>query len=447
MYQDERKDNAARQIEKSPIGRGTFSATDNGKNVLSLLDQAVVSGTSFLTTVVVGRTCGPQELGNYALAFSIALFVANAQESLISTPYTIYGNRLQRQERCEYAGSNLLYHILLSALAMTFFVLASLSTMNWAGTARLSAMSLALAGALPFMLLREFGRRLEFAHLNMANALRIDIAVAVLQMVGLGWLAAKGHLSAITAFLSLGGACSVVSVIWLISHRHIFVVKHNKFMNNLRQNWELGKWIFASQITSTGQAYVLYWLVALFQGTAATGAYAACWTVVLVANPLRLGIGNALSPQAARAFSDGGKQEVRRVVTQSATLLLLAMTVFCALLVPFGGKALVLLYGEQYAGHEHTVIILGFAMLLGAVSIAIDHGLKVIEMPNINFRASVLGLLLTLLIVPFAVPGLSILGAAYADAIGTALALGARWIAFSRATGGSPPFAVVTHDS
>ena len=42
---------------------------------LSVLDQGVVSGTRFLTTVLIGRACAPEELGLYSLGFSVVLIV------------------------------------------------------------------------------------------------------------------------------------------------------------------------------------------------------------------------------------------------------------------------------------------------------------------------------------------------------------------------------------
>lgn len=56
--------------------------------VLALIDQALVSGASFLTTVLIGRNTLPSQLGTYALSGAILIWVTNAQESLVSLPFT-----------------------------------------------------------------------------------------------------------------------------------------------------------------------------------------------------------------------------------------------------------------------------------------------------------------------------------------------------------------------
>src|SRR5438105_2895107 len=62
----------------------SLRATASGKGVLAVADQAVVSGTSFLTTVLIGRWCGPGELGIYSLGVTLLVSWVCVQESLIA---------------------------------------------------------------------------------------------------------------------------------------------------------------------------------------------------------------------------------------------------------------------------------------------------------------------------------------------------------------------------
>src|SRR5437879_3484327 len=76
---------------------------------LSVLDQAVVSGTSFATSVLLGRFTSQQELGVYYLALSVIYFARGVQEQLVSAPYMIYCSRKQGAALAEYAGSALMH--------------------------------------------------------------------------------------------------------------------------------------------------------------------------------------------------------------------------------------------------------------------------------------------------------------------------------------------------
>src|SRR5438132_4331641 len=95
-----------------------FFDTGSGNQALALIDQAVVSGTSFLTTILIGRWCGAGELGVYSLGFSLLVSWGSVQNSLISLPYTIYRLRSREGTQEECAGSALVHNGLLSAVAL-----------------------------------------------------------------------------------------------------------------------------------------------------------------------------------------------------------------------------------------------------------------------------------------------------------------------------------------
>src|ERR1700682_1558781 len=130
-------------------------------HALALADQAVVSGTSFLTMVVVGRSTSASELGLYSIASSLLVTSVTIQDSLISFPYTIQRHRLLGKS-ADHSDSSLKLSFLLSALCIVVLALAALGLSSWNAEAKLVAMIWALAAVAPFALLRAFGRRLAF---------------------------------------------------------------------------------------------------------------------------------------------------------------------------------------------------------------------------------------------------------------------------------------------
>src|SRR5688572_11745385 len=59
-------------------------------NSIALMDQAVVSGANFLTSVLVGRWCGLAELGAFALGCTVLVYALALQESFIASPYVVF---------------------------------------------------------------------------------------------------------------------------------------------------------------------------------------------------------------------------------------------------------------------------------------------------------------------------------------------------------------------
>ena len=171
-----------------------FSGTLFRKGTLSLIDQGVVSATNFLTMVLLGRTA-TQELGEYQLGFSIVLLAMCVQNALISSPYTLFGNRMEGRQRAQYAGSTLLHQWGLSALSTLVMVCVAIGTgMGW-GLTDFDYVAWTLAAMLPFILVREFVRRVAFAHLQMVTVLGLDVAASAMQLGGLIALRSLGYLS------------------------------------------------------------------------------------------------------------------------------------------------------------------------------------------------------------------------------------------------------------
>src|SRR5690242_2365543 len=61
----------------------------SGTRTLALADQAVVSGASFLTLILVSRWTNPSQVGHYSIGISMLLSTIAVQYSLVSLPYTI----------------------------------------------------------------------------------------------------------------------------------------------------------------------------------------------------------------------------------------------------------------------------------------------------------------------------------------------------------------------
>jgi O-antigen/teichoic acid export membrane protein len=397
---------------------------------LALADQAVVSGASFLTTVVIARWTFPSELGLYSIGISLLVSSIAIQESLILAPYTILRHR-PLGTRAEHAGSSLILSGLLSALGIVVLAVTALGLSARAVEPPLVAMTWTLAAVVPFVLVREFGRQFAFAQLHMGQVLMLDSAVAAIQLAGLGWLGWSGRMSSATACAALGVACASAAVVWLYLARGSFAIRRDQIRATMKQSWAISKWLFAGQISVLVQERTAYWLLALIAGATATGVYAACMSIVLFANPLIAGLGNILMPRAVLAFKEGGGARLRRQVARDSLLLAAVVGLFCLLILFAGQDVVEFLYpAQEYEGEGHTIMVLALATLAMAVGMPPTEALNSIERLREVFWTGSFAAVLTVVLVWSLVVGWSVLGAAYGLLAGNAARSAARWIAF-----------------
>jgi O-antigen/teichoic acid export membrane protein len=397
---------------------------------LALADQAVVSGTSFLTAVMIARWAFPDELGIYAMAISLLVSWVAVQESLVLLPYTIHRHRLQAIST-EHAGSYLALSSLFSIVAVAMFSMAALGLSTATAPHGLVTATFVLAAAVPFASLREFGRRFSFAHLRVLQSLALDLAASAVQLGGLAWLAWTDQLSAVTACATIGVAYAVPSIAWLYFSRDSFAIQKGQLRKTMRRSWLFGKWLLATRIAESLHAQAVYWLLALAIGTAATGAYAACMSIVSFANPIILGLFNILLPQASLALAKGGASRLQREAIRDALLLSAAMALFCVL-VAFGGERAMhlLFHGPQYEGQGHTLLVLALALLPSALGMPAANALAAIERPHGIFWASLAAMVVTVVLVWFLMLKWGLVGAAYGLLAGNAVGTLGRWAAF-----------------
>jgi len=401
-----------------------------GTHFLALADQAVVSGASLLSTVLVGRWAVPSELGIYTIGLSVLGSLLAIQDALILLPYAIQRHRPSRTA-AEHAGISLLHSGLLAAAATAALALAAAGGVVLGVDASLIWLILALVLTVPAAMQREFGRGYAFAHLHVAKALILDASVAALQLGVLGWLGSTGRLSAVGACAALGGACALTSLVWLYCARSNFVIRADQVRQATRESWGLGKWLCAGQITVTMQGYASYWLLPVLVGMTETGVYAACTSIASLANPLLTAFRNTLTPRAVLAFKEGGGANLRRQAFRDALVLVGGMSLFCVAIL-FGGDILmrVVYHGPEYGGRGHVVTVLAVAMMAAAAGAPASNALASMERPQAIVLATSVGTAVTLAAVWILAVEWGLPGAAYGFLAGNVAGAAARWAAF-----------------
>ncbi len=400
------------------------------RGVLSVADQFVVSGTHFLTSVIVGRVCGPQELGDYSLAFMMYLFAICVQRALISLPFTTYGNYLQGDERRAFSGSSLAHFAVFGLSAMALLGSASGALACGFGPPSLAPLVGMLAVTFPLAFLVEFARKFALARLKMTTLLSIDVAMSGIQIGGLLLLASLGRLSAVGAYAAMGVGAGIAGLTWLALRRDLFVIRRERIVADARRNWRCGRWLLVSQLTLVARSSAVLWLLALLLDAASIGIYVACETLVKLSGPLMMAVANVLFPSAARAYANRDMSEVRRLVFQSAAVLGTATTLMCGLFVWFGDLSMTRLYGEAYSGLGAIVTLLALAIIADALDTAAANGLLAIEQPNVIFIANLLGTVIMLAVSAVLVVKLGLVGAAWGSLMGRGVTSAVQWAAF-----------------
>ena len=399
---------------------GLLSDADARNGLLSVVDQAAVSGASFATSVLVGRLCEPESLGVYYLGLTVVFFIMGIQAELISVPYTIYRQRRRGQDLAIFTGSSLLHQVALSLATVLCLVGAALLLPFTTAPAALGPALWVLCGVVPFLLLRDFLRRLAFAQLKIGQACLLDVTVAVLQVAALLWLGSTGRLSATTVYAVMAASCAGPCLAWFALRQQPLQFSRARAVADWWHNWFFARWALATQLIGSSTPLLLPWLVLALRDEAVTGVLAASDTLCGLGYAFVTAVCNYLTPRAAAAFAAGGVEDLRRILAKTGLLFIATLGPFCLVAFLWGGWLLHLVYGSEYAHSGLVLATLSAAALATSLGMTAGNGLWAMEQPQANFAADAGTLAVTVVAAFCLVEPLGALGAALATLLGAA---------------------------
>lgn len=423
----------SRQTSKHAPRRATITGVWHW--LAALVDQGLVSGTRFLTTIIIGRYCGADELGTYSLAFSLLVLGCCFQEAIVTTPYAVLGQRLRNRSRSTYAGGIARMHFV-AAVASALFLLGLALTAYLFQIRTLPTIALVLSVTLPCSLAIEFVRRFTLAELDVRVAALLDAGVTAIQLCLLVLLALIGWLNASVALLAVGAACLVPATIWWNFCSKSRTDVNSSAARYWRRNWSLGRWLVANQVTAVIHGFMPAWLLALLVGTKATGEFIAYFNIALLANPLVFAVGNLLTPRAAHTLAHEGLRATQLLVLRVLLYFVSLMAVFALGMSLFGHSLVQFIYGQSFVGLEKVGGLLGLTAVAWAISATCGSGLVALGRPRWGFVASCLGSMVTAVAIVVLAPTLTVYGATLGILFGSATAAAIHSWAFIRVSGG-----------
>ena len=325
---------------------------------LSFVDQAIVSGGSFLSGIVVARALGPLDFGVYVIATMIILEAASLQNALTLQPMIVNGASLSERAFARFFRA----HVVLQAgmIAAAAAVVLAIALI-WEPL-RPVAIPLVLASSA--WQAQELCRRALYTRGRMAAAAINNFVSFDVQAVALIVLAWAGGMS-IESVLWTVAATSLLGVLvgfWQL--RGYVGGERDDVRETARETLRLGRWIAGSYSLSaaTMGAYpALIAMVSTLKNTAGLGIIRqVVGPVHLLTKPLE----NYFLPSAARALHQGGTPALTRELWRATQLSAPIFLVYLGVVLVGGEWIVGRVFGEQYLEHVDALRIFVLVELL-----------------------------------------------------------------------------------
>ncbi len=295
------------------------------ESMASLVDQGVVSGGNFLTTLVLARILVPGQYGIFALLYLALIAINTCHSSLVVYPLTLKG-----AEAPKTVGT-----LLYAALAHSTLLAVPLSMVLLIVTVMLHQWHLwpILALAMVSWQLQETTRRALLSVLRFRAAILPDM----LCYVGQGCLLALFRPHSLTVVFVLVTVTSLLAAAWQLT----LAVQGTTIAGGLRSAvqvhgiyaWQLGRFVLAGNALNMLTLQIPSWTLAFAFAPTAVAGYQCLLNLVGVANPIIFSINSMLIPTIAREASRGYRVARQTAITYGIRFGLLLIPAFLALLI------------------------------------------------------------------------------------------------------------------
>ncbi|MGH2799138.1 MAG: lipopolysaccharide biosynthesis protein [Thermoleophilaceae bacterium] len=324
-----------------------------GRPLTALADQAVMSGSNFLTLVLLARTLGPAEFGSFTVVYTAVLLAGVLQYALITQPHNVLGASLEGTRYRRYTGATGLGQLAFSAASAALAILAAVVAAS-AGSP-LAPLLLAAAPAAVALQLQEFSRRVLYTEERVATALGVDVLGHAVRLAVVGTLAAVGRLDGTSALVAIAATSGLAAALGMARIRPNFAASG---LSAVRDNLDYGKWVAGEQLGYWVATELYIYLTAIILGTGAVGTLRAA---LLLFNPLYLVLlgyySLLLQTRLARTYAREGPGALAAELRRTYAVAGAAVISYCVPVVAFAGPVLESIYGASYAGAAPLVLL------------------------------------------------------------------------------------------
>lgn len=348
-----------------PLGRGferlrslASPLAQAGQHATATVDQAIVSGSNFASSVILARHLDTAEFGLFVLATAVIYFAVAIQNGLTLQPLVVTGAGLDDRAFRRYLRANIR---LQWAFIAASTVLVAAAALLWEP---LRPVALPLTVATALLHAQEFCRRTLYTRTQMRAALANNALSYGLQALLLAlatWLVGVSLEEAlwVMAFTSL---LAVLLGVWQL--RRFASADSDPLRAVARGNFRIGRWTTVSVglAALSFQAYPT--IITGLAGLAGTAGFGVVRQLLGPLHLLTYPLESYYLPRAARALDRDGSSGLRRVLWQAASRIAPPFMLYVLILAAVPALVLEVVYGEQYAAYADVLRPFALATLI-----------------------------------------------------------------------------------
>lgn len=355
----------------------------------AIIDQALISGSNFLVSILLAKWLMPDQYGAYAVAFGFFLLLSLVYGALVLEPMAVFGGSYYRDSLRGYLGSLIWIHITISAAIAAVFGATAIGAWRMGMSGGLPGALAGVTIASPCVLLFWLARRTFYLELSPAKAAAGSLVYFSLSLGALVVLYRRGMLSAFSAFALMGMAALATGVYLLLQLRR--ELRHAPFADTTGRvwgrHWGYGRWALLSCVASWIPAYIYYPLLSSFGSLAHSGQLKALMNFTLPVEQVKTALALLFLPYASSVLEREGLSSAG-ALSRRMTLVAVGVAVaYWGVMLWLQHPVFRILYSGRYTEVAHLLPIVAIGSIAWCGSFGSAIALRAMESPSSVFIA------------------------------------------------------------
>lgn len=376
------------------------SSSRSGQNAWALLDQILISGSNFVTMVLVVRSLTWSRAGDFTHIHSLLLLLNTLQIALVIQPLNVLAATLRGTDYRKFTTSMAVGQIIL-AIALAGLALVA-AAVTYALGLHAAPLLLALAPAIVAWQLQEFVRRVLYTEDRLRTAFVNDLICYGGQMASMcaAFLLGRRHgtviLTGPVALYIIAITSAVAAAAGAMRIRKSLAGRLD--FGEWRRSWRFGRWLAGSEtLNFVSSVHLNQYIVSLATGSVALGG--ALRIVQQLFGPMRVMayfLGNILPIRFARTLAADGPVAMHTQLKKIAVVVIPILLGYCTLVWIFAGP-LLRIYDPEYVKQANALRLYGVSAGIGYGGMVLLAALMARQKTHLIFVTHVIAALSTLI--------------------------------------------------
>ena len=361
------------------------------KNFIVLLDQAVFSGGSFVTTIILARFL--LSTLDFGLFSSLLLFnyaVVSVLNALIIQPLQVSISKQVDQK--SYVSFSFITQVLLIVILALSLQLLNALKIDFLSSFRgfEGVIILYIIG----FLMNDYFRKLFLAKSEVVNAFLVDFLTIGSQLILLFvlWYNSESEFSTIVFYLGFSYLPGLIYSLFVVGYK---TPDLDLFKEYVLLHFHQGKWLLLTSITQWWSSNLFVVFSGLFLGVEMLGAFRLVQSLFGVLNLILQTFENFVLPEAARKLVESkeiAKKYLLRISLKSSVIF----GIMLAVLFFFSSTVIQLVGGEKYV--PYSFIVKGMVLLYVFIFLGypIRIAIRILVLNKVFFTGYLLSFLFSL---------------------------------------------------